>query len=495
MKTKSKIQIMNYLNIQIRVLFLRARMVMLFFRNMISSEKKFSFTALFVVLVVLNFMSCKEEESKAEKDNKPPNFLVIIADDAGWNDFSYHGSSIQTPVIDSLAENGLKLERFYAAPTCSPSRASLLTGKPASRMGIVAPISGRSELRLPDTITTLTQALKEKNYKTLLFGKWHLGLKPESGPQAYGFDYFYGFLHGQIDQYTHRYKNGDSSWYRNKEFIEEEGHATDLITNEAIKWLEEENNKTPFYMQVAYSAPHFPLQEEEKWKQPYNGIFDDPTRRDYAAAMAHMDHSIGQLLETLRKKGLEENTVIVFISDNGAMENWYPQDQYDGKFEPHTELGSNLPLREWKNSNYEGAIRVPAIVSWKGKLSSDTIEEYISISDLMPTFLELAGVEKVPESVEGQNAWPVLSGESQSWKNKIYIRGHLQESLIQKPWKLIRTRYLEDPTVYELYNIEEDPEEKHNIVGENPEIFNNLKNNLEAEFAKDAPEVNLDLIQ
>ncbi|MBZ9630066.1 sulfatase-like hydrolase/transferase [Salegentibacter sp. LM13S] len=486
---------MNYFNIQRWVLFLPVRMFSKVFSNIDYSEIKFRFTAFFVVLVSIISLSCKEEENKTEKDNIPPNFLVIIADDAGWNDFSYHGSRIQTPIIDSLAENGLKLERFYAAPTCSPSRASLLTGKPASRMGIVAPISGRSELSLPDSITTLPQALKEKNYKTSLFGKWHLGLKPESGPQAYGFDYSYGFLHGQIDQYTHQYKNGDSSWYRNKEFIEEEGHATDLITNEAIKWLEEEKTDTPFFMQVAYSAPHFPLQEEEKWKQPYNGVFDDPTRRDYAAAMAHMDHSIGKLLKALKEKGLEENTVIVFLSDNGAMENWYPDDQYNGKFEPHTEMGSNLPLREWKNSNYEGAIRVPAIISWKGNLSSGTSEEYISVSDLMPTFLELAGVEKIPESIEGQNAWPVLTGENQLWKNKIYIRGHLQESLIQKPWKLIRTRYLEEPSVHELYNIEDDPEEKHNILEGNSDIFDNLKNDLEAEFAKDAPEVNLDLIQ
>ncbi len=459
------------------------------------SENKYKVTTLYAVLVAVIFIGCKKENRVDSKEERTPNFLVIIADDAGWNDFSYHGSKIQTPVIDSLANNGLKLERFYAAPTCSPSRASLLTGRPASRMGIVAPISDRSELSLPDTITTLTQALKQKNYKTSLFGKWHLGLKPESGPQAYGFDHSYGFLHGQIDQYTHRYKNGDSSWYRNNEFIEEVGHATDLITNEAIEWLQNENTANPFYMQVAYSAPHFPLQEEEKWKEPYNGVFDDPIRRDYAAAMAHMDHGVGELLKTLREKGLDENTIIIFISDNGAMENWYPQEQYEGKFDPHTEMGSNLPLRDWKNSNYEGAIRVPAIINWKGKLSEGTIEEYISVSDLMPTILKLAGVEEVPESVEGRNAWPVITGESNSWENNIYIRGHLQESFIQKPWKLIRTRYLEDPSVFELYNIEEDPEEKNNVIKENSGIAEELKNDLRTEFEKDVPEVNLDLVQ
>lgn len=160
---------------------------------------KFNLELLFSLLLLL-LVGCKEAKKdqvgKETDKGEVPNFLVIIADDAGWNDFSYHGSKILTPIIDSLAGTGVELDRFYVAPTCSPSRASLLTGKPASRMGIVAPISGRSDLTLPDSVTTLPQALKQQGYNTALFGKWHLGLKPETGPQAYGFDYSYGFLHG-----------------------------------------------------------------------------------------------------------------------------------------------------------------------------------------------------------------------------------------------------------------------------------------------------------
>ncbi len=447
-------------------------------------------------LVLLMFVGCKQVkkdqvEKEAEK-GEAPNFLVIIADDAGWNDFSYHGSKIQTPVIDSLAQNGVELDRFYVAPTCSPSRASLLTGKPASRMGIVAPISGRSELTLPDSVTTLPQALNKQNYNTALFGKWHLGLKSETGPQAYGFDYSYGFLHGQIDQYTHKYKNGDASWHRNGKMIEEEGHTTDLVTNEAIKWLEEKDS-SPFYMQVGYSAPHFPLQEEEKWQEPYENIFEENSRVKYAAAMAHMDYSIGLLLDHLKKKGLAENTVVIFMSDNGAMEDWYPKEQYDGKFEPNPVLGSNDPLRDWKTSNYEGAIRVPAIVNWNGKLTKKANSNYISVGDLMPTILHLSGAKSLPKSVEGKNAWKAISEQEADWGNSIYIRGHLQESLIQKPWKLIRTRYLKYPAEFELYNIEEDPEEKENLIEHHPDITKQLKGDLEEEFAKDSKEVNLGL--
>ena len=451
------------------------------------------------IFILIAMVACKEEkggmaEKVSEEESAKPNFLLIIADDAGWDDFSYHGSAIKTPVIDSLAKNGVDLNRFYVFPTCSPTRAALLTGKPASRMGIVAPISGKSEKTLPDSITTLPQALKERGYETAIFGKWHLGLSPSSGPKAYGFDYAYGFLHGQIDQYTHFYKNGDSSWYRNDRFIVEEGHATDLITNEAIEWLEQKGeSKDNFFMEVAYSAPHFPLQEEEIWKEPYRDIFEQESRVAYAAAMAHLDHSIGKLLQALREKGLDENTIIIFMSDNGAMENWYPTDQYGGKFEPNPVLGSNVPLRDWKTSNYEGAIRVPAIVSGKGVPSGDLNENYLSVIDLMPTILNLTGTEKIPPGVEGKNAWPVISGAEEDWTNSIYIRGHLQESFIQKPWKLIRTRYLNEPTNFELYNIEQDPEEKTNILQENPEVAERLKAALRAEFAQDANEVNLEL--
>ena len=249
---------------------------------------------------------------------------------------SFHGSEIKTPNIDLLAKNGIQLNRFYVNPTCSPSRASLLTGMPASRMGIVAPISGRSEKTLPDSLVTLPQALKKAGYKTALMGKWHLGLKPESGPKAYGFDYSYGFLHGQIDQYSHHYKNGDPSWHRQGKLIEEEGHATDLITKEALNWLSE-NKSQNFFLQLAYSAPHVPLQEPEEWKNKYNFI-ENESRKDYAAAMSHLDDAIGKVLKKLEQLNLKENTIILFLSDNGAQENWFPNEQYDGKYGPNDKL-------------------------------------------------------------------------------------------------------------------------------------------------------------
>ncbi|WP_281637204.1 sulfatase family protein [Flavobacterium marginilacus] len=449
---------------------------------MMNSKKVFIYTA----LVFLSNQVIYAQQKKVPKEQKP-NVIVIIADDAGWNDVGYNGSEIKTPNIDNLAKNGVQLNRFYVSPTCSPTRAALLTGRPASRMGILAPISDKSELKLPDSIPTLPQLLKKNGYETALIGKWHLGLQLNSSPKAYGFDYSYGFLHGQIDQYTHRYKNGDQSWYRNGEFIDEKGHTTDLVTQESIKWLSEiRNKKENFYLQVAYSAPHFPLQEEEKWKIPYNKTAKDSSRRDYDAAMAHLDHSIGILLDNLKKQKLDENTLIIFMSDNGAMENWDSRKEYGGIHRSNTTLGDNTPLRDWKTSNYEGAVRVPCVLYWKGRLKNYKNSDYISVIDFLPTILGLAGAEKLPKTVEGQNIWNEVSANKEIKKRPIYIRGHKQACLIQKPWKLIQNlpskKGMPD---YELFNIEKDPEEKNNVLPLNQEIFGKMKQELDVQIKKD----------
>lgn len=446
-----------------------------------------AFPCIFWIFVLTGFGMNAQSPQK-------PNIIIIIADDAGWSDFGFHGSEIKTPHMDSLALKGVQLNRFYVNPTCSPTRASFLTGRPASRMGIVAPISDKSELSLPDSITTLPRLLKQQGYSTALFGKWHLGLRPESGPEKYGFDYSYGFLHGQIDQYTHHYKNGDRSWHRNGTFIDEQGHATDLIADEAIKWLDSLRNPSEnFFVQIAFSAPHFPLQEEEKWKKPYKNTFKNASRIAYAAAMTHMDAAIGNILKELDKKGLDKNTLILFFNDNGAMENWYPKDQYNGKFGPNPELGKNLPLRDWKTSNYEGAIRVPAVVYWKGHTEKGISNSYISVTDMMPTLAALAGCPEIPDTVEGRNVSDCFFDPGASMDNDIYIRGHLQECFIEKPWKLIRTRTANDTPLYELYNIETDPYEKNDLIEKDPEVFARLKTGLTDQFQKDSKEVNLDI--
>ena len=438
------------------------------------------------LMIALYAFGKVDKEVKKENVTKGVNIIVIIVDDAGWNDVGYNGSEIETPNIDLLASKGVRLDRFYVAPTCSPTRASLLIGMPASRIGVFSPIGGRSEKTLPDSIVTLPQALKKHGYQNALIGKWHLGLDISNGPNAFGFDYSYGFLHGQIDQYTHVYKNGDKSWYRNDQMIDEKGHATDLITNEAIDWLtKKRDTEKNFYLQIAYSAPHYPLQEEDKWKEPYFESIKDDSRRDFAAAMSHVDDAIGKILETVRQTKLDENTLVVFMSDNGAQENWYPTDEYGLIHGPNPVLGSNTPLREYKKSNYEGGIRVPAILYWKDKLSSQTNENYISVTDLMPTILKLTGAE-IPKGVEGYDVWPSIVDGKVETKHDIYVRGNVQESLIHKPWKLIRQRTRNgEPAMYQLFNIDLDPEEKVDLMDKHIEIASKMKILLEKQFARD----------
>jgi arylsulfatase B len=276
------------------------------------------------------FLSGGLSTPRAERVDRPPNLLVLVADDLGWRDVGYHGSEIRTPNIDKLARAGVRLERHYVYPTCSPTRAGLLTGRNPSRFGIDGPIDGRSMQALPVDVTTLAGTLKVHGYATAMMGKWHLGLRPEVGPRRYGFDRSYGYFHGQLDQYSHRYKNGDRTWHRNDAFVDEEGHATDLIAHEAIQYLQEEHRQ-PFFLYVAFSVPHYPIQEDARWIKPYEPAIADPSRRLYAASVTHMDAAVGRFVEALKTTGRLPDTVILFTSDNGGQRDYRSQTDYGGK--------------------------------------------------------------------------------------------------------------------------------------------------------------------
>lgn len=411
-----------------------------------------------------------------------------MADDAGWNDVGYHGSEIRTPNIDRLAENGVVLDQFYVCPTCSPTRASLLTGRPPSRFGILAPIGGNSKQALPQDAMTLPKLLGNQGYNTALIGKWHLGLRPEVGPNQYGFQYTYGYLHGQIDQFSHEYKFGDKSWHRNGEFFDEEGHATDLIANEAVRFIKEmRDKKKPFLLDVCFSVPHFPLQEEDKWIDPYRDSIADDSRRVFAASMTHMDSAVGRILQTLKDENLEENTLIIFISDNGGQDKWIPTPrEYEGRHGPNLVLGDNTPLRDWKNSLYEGGIRVPAIVRWPGKLKPGTISQMTSVADILPTIAFLtASQDDLSEEVEGENIWSVLKDNQKLPQRDFYWRAHNQIALRHGDWKLLHQSPNPEEGTTELYNIAQDPYEKEDVAIKHPDIVKDLFRRLKEHAEKD----------
>jgi arylsulfatase A-like enzyme len=403
-----------------------------------------------------------------------PNILVLIADDLGWHDVGYHGSDIKTPNLDRLAAAGVKLERHYVCPTCSPTRAGLLTGRNPSRFGIHGPIADRSTDSLPLTTPTLATALKARGYATALFGKWHLGLRPEAGPRRYGFEQTYGYLHGQIDQYTHRYKNGDRSWHRNDAFIDEEGHATDLITDEAVRFLSAKR-QGPFFLWVAFSVPHHPVQEEDKWLAPYKDTIKDPSRRLYAACVAHLDAAVGRIVETLDKRGLLDDTLILFTSDNGGQRDYQSKTEYEGRHGPYPTLGDNRPLRGWKGELYEGGVRVPAFVSWKGKLGPRVAERPVSYLDWFPTFVKLAGAEiDAGWKLEGRDVGPLLRGEGRDVPPAlVYWNTGRAKGLLEEDWKLIVPPGKDARA--ELYDLKNDLAEKTDQAKKTPERVERLR--------------------
>jgi len=414
-----------------------------------------------------------ESDSQAEK----PNIIVIVSDDQGWRDIGYNDSEIKTPTLDKLAKENVQLNCFYVSPTCSPTRASLLTGKYPSRFGILGPIGGKSTQALPTGALNLPTLLKSVGYTTALTGKWHLGLSLETGPNKYGFDYTYGFLHGQIDQYKHVYKYGDRTWHRNGKFVDEKGHATDLITNEAVKYITDIRDKSkPFYLQITYSVPHYPLQEEEKWILPYEETIENESRRIFAASVTHMDEAISHILKTLQKENLENNTLLLFMSDNGGQESWTPTNgEYNKEHGPNDVLGNNRPLRDWKTALYEGGIRVPAIVSWPEKLDKGKLDDVISVADVLPTIAHIVGADITPEmELDGKNVWSALYDSSSLGEREIYGRTKKQIALRKGDWKLIHLGKTPGKGKDELYNLKNDPYEKNNVAEDYPDIVKSM---------------------
>jgi arylsulfatase A-like enzyme len=430
----------------------------------------------FALLAVMAFTPGARADDRAG----PPNILIVVADDLGWRDVGYHDSEIRTPNLDRLARGGVRLERHYVYPSCSPTRAGLLTGRNPSRFGIHDAIAGRSTDALPKDTMTLARILKSRGYATALFGKWHLGLRPEVGPRQYGFDHTYGYFHGQLDQYSHRYKNGDRTWHRDDTFVDEEGHATDLITAEAVKFVETPR-KQPFFLWVAFSVPHYPVQEEGQWLTPYKETIQDPSRRLYAAGVAHMDAAVGRIAGALKKAGQLDNTLLLFTSDNGGQKDHASKTDYGGKHGPYPTLGDNRPLRGWKTELYEGGIRVPAFVSWPGRLDPGEVRQAISCLDWVPTLARVAGAEVRPEwKLEGRDVWPLLTGKGPSPPGRaFYWNIGTAAAVLSGDWKLIVSR--RKPGTTELFNLAEDPGELTNLADDRPRKVEELRKVLAEE--------------
>jgi arylsulfatase A-like enzyme len=404
-----------------------------------------------------------------------PNIIFVISDDQGWNDIGYHGSEILTPNLDRLADGGVRLEHHYVNPACSPTRAALMTGRFASRFGILGAIGGTSKQCLPVDVMTLPRLLSACGYETHISGKWHLSLTKDLGPTKYGFRSSYGYIHGQIDPYTHRYKFGDRTWHRNDELLEEEGHVTDLITDDVIRFIR--SGTQPFFLYIAYSVPHYPLAEPKRWTDIYEGKIEERSRKLFAASLSHMDEGIGRIVRELDQAGIRENTVIVYSSDNGGQDNWLnTEGLYDGRFPPDPVLGNNQPLRGWKTQLYEGGVRVPALVNWPGTLSPGEMNSPMHIVDWLPTLAGLAGCsESLPENLDGADVWESVTGSGTSQgPRQFYTKSTRGSSIHHGGWKLIE----HNSGKVELFHLAEDPQEENELSEAEPERVRELRDRL-----------------
>jgi len=425
-------------------------------------------------------------------DTGQPNIVVIVADDAGWNDLGYHGSEILTPNIDMMAKSGVQLDSFYVYPVCSPTRAALMTGRPPSRFGINGPLQYKDGRGLPAGTVTVAEVLRRAGYDTAICGKWHLGMEPEFIPNNYGFNYSYGYVGPWIDSYTHLttdFKDtmdGIRQWHRNGELIDEPGHVTDLITDDAIEFITHRRDSgKPFFLYVPYSAPHVPCQEETEWVAPYDGIIENTSRKYFAAAMTHMDDSIGRILATLRDEKIEENTLVVFFSDNGGQKGgeysaWLvPPAKFYMSYGATDMLGDNTPLRDWKGQLYEGGIRVPALMYHPGTLAPSKVTAPMTVCDLFPTLAAYAGTE-VPAAVtvEGADVMPEVTGARTGVSRTLYWKTNWAAVVRSGDWKLLHKGRRLDEGVDELYDLAHDPYEKNNIAASHPDIVKTLRDEM-----------------
>ncbi|HWA98124.1 MAG TPA: sulfatase-like hydrolase/transferase [Pirellulales bacterium] len=414
-----------------------------------------------------------------------PNIVFILCDDLGWADVGFHGGNAPTPQVDRLARDGVELAQHYVAPVCSPTRSSLLSGRYWSRFNVTSPQSDRA---YPWETVTLPAALKTVGYETCITGKWHLGSLPEWGPRKFGFDHSYGSLGGGVGPWNHRYKQGPYTltWHRDDQRIEEQGHVTDLIADEATQWIASRSGK-PFFLYVPFTAVHLPIREPQAWVERVPASITGEVPRQYAACVMHMDDAVGRILAALDKAGVRDNTLVIFSSDNGGstVENndtKYPADDYpSGKL-----TGNNLPLRGEKGTAYEGGTRVPTIANWPAKLKPGKVASPVHIADWMPTLTKLAGyVASEDLKWDGIDIWPQIAEGGKAPERTLYgvAPGRRASILRRGDWKLIvnRDRTLGD----ELFDLASDPYEKQNLAEREPQRVVELKELLSQVAARD----------
>ncbi len=441
-----------------------------------------------VLLIALVFFAWAPR-SFAQSEEGLPHIVIILADDLGWNDVGYHGSEIATPNIDRIAREGVELDRFYVQPTCSPTRAALMTGKSPARFGITKPFGKNETTGLPLDQTILPQHLAKLGYQPLMVGKWHLGnYTPDLFPHNRGFEHFYGNLTGGVGYWDHVH-GGGYDWQRNGETVREEGYTTHLMAEEAIRVLRERDRARPTFLYLSFGAPHLPNEAPEETVALYAGI-EDTNRRLHAGMVHELDLAIGRVISALESEGMLDHTLLFFSSDNGGLVRHeapegllrlsnLAQAIFDRPM-PFAGLrflvsnmedggSDNSPLPGGKGETEEGAARVPAVIWWPGPLEPRRHEGFMSMSDVLPTLLAAVDREDaIPKDLDGANQWMALEGKSVSDTPDYLIFGYQGAALYSAPWKLHIT---EPPKLYDVYA---DPLETRDLASKHPEVVHAL---------------------
>jgi arylsulfatase A-like enzyme len=394
-----------------------------------------------------------------------PNVVMIVVDDLGWAGVGYHAKNMPTPNLDKLAAEGMKLERFYVYPVCSPTRAALLTGRMPRGLGIVNPLGG-PEPGLPGGLPTISSTFKAAGYATSLIGKWHLGRA--TTPQQNGFDHFYGFITAEVDYYRHTSKNGRLDWQRDGQPLEEQGYSTYLFADDAVRQIKARDRSKPFYLQITFNAPHDPLSAPQELVGKHRDKGQLPGL--YAAVVEAMDIGIGRVLGALDAENLREETIVIFFSDNGAS---------------RREGGSNDPLRMGKGTVYEGGIRTPAAIRWPGRIPGGVaLTHPICVQDLYPTLAAACGVAMPREAkIDGSDQWPAIS-QGRPLARDPFIVASFDIALIDGAWKLIEFQQ----GGRSLYNLKDDISEATDLFPARTDVASQLGAKLDA-LKKDLPAI------
>ncbi|MBI1354549.1 MAG: sulfatase-like hydrolase/transferase [Acidobacteria bacterium] len=413
--------------------------------------------------------ACRTAESR-------PNIVVLFADDLGYGDLGCFGAhDIRTPRLDRLASQGVRLtNHLVAAPVCSPSRAGLLTGRYPARVGIEGVLRDHhDELPFPDSEQTLAERLRQGGYATALIGKWHLGMSPESRPNRRGFDYFWGFLNGTIDYFTHESRGGGwtgrPALFRNDEPIKAEGYFPELLQEEAVRWIEADHDR-PFFLYASFALPHTPLQAPPRWLDEYAGL-EDQSRATYAAMVSCLDDGVGRILDALDRKGLAENTLVLFLSDHG----WARL----GGRRHDSSAGDNGPFQGGKYELTEGGLRTPCIVRWPGRIQPGVASRELTWTlDWFPTLAGLAGAPDLPRNpLDGRDIAPALTDGAEIPERTLYWR--FADDVVKTPFSLAARRgawkYLRVGETERLFDLEADPGERNDLAAAEPQRFAELR--------------------